>query len=91
LPDINLSLEEIASVRQLLGQVAPTPGGNVSKLRAKLYGPLDGAAVRLAREEILFLRNLLDGIVAVDEDDRPIEKPEHVAQIIAKLTEALAR
>jgi hypothetical protein len=34
---------------------------------------------------------VLEGIVAVDDDDRPIEKPEHVVRLTAKLTEALAQ
>jgi len=89
MPDVHLSLDEISALRQLLGQVAPTPRGNVAKLTAKLYGPLDGTPVKLAGEEIRFLRDLFDGIVPVDDDDRPIEKPEAVKQIVAKLTKAL--
>jgi hypothetical protein len=84
-----LTVDEIGILRQVLGQIAPSPNGNVIKLRDKLYGPLDGTAVGLATEEVRFLRDTLKGMTAVDDDDRPIPRPMFHRRLIAKLTRAL--
>ena len=89
--DFELSSEEISVVRQLLGQVAPTPHGNVAKLRAKLYAPLDGRAAALAREDVRFLHDLFDGLVRLGDDDEPVPRDEFVEQLIAKLAGALRK
>jgi hypothetical protein len=86
---VRLSIEALGVLRQVLGQIAPTPDGNVMKLREKLYGPLDGTAVLLTREEVQFFRDTLKGMVAIDDDDRPLPRPTFHKQLIAKLTRAL--
>jgi len=80
-----LTVDELGFLRQILGQVAPSPDGNVIALREKLYKPLDGEDVDLDRDDVAFLRRLLAGLTAVDDHDRPIPRPAVHARLLRKL------
>ena len=81
----SLSAEEISVLRQVLGQVAPSPDGRVMKLRDKLYLPLDGTDVDLSSSEVRFMRDLLKCLIP-----EAAESSDHWRRrLVLKLTKAL--
>jgi hypothetical protein len=87
-PGIQLTIDEMAFLRSLLQQVAPSPDGNIMKLADKLFECLDGHSVPLDGSEVLMMRNLTRGLI-VDDGPEPLEFRQMRSRIVTELSRAL--